>query len=142
MFDRFPEPLNPENVLSYRRGAIFHKITVSEKSFKNDRFLIKKASKINQKSIKNHIKNYIKKYIDFLSIFDQKCLPKWSPKASRSMVCAEALGPQRPPKSSMEPFSRKSKPPDVNFIKKVIPNLRKSSLQTSISSKNDPEIQK
>ena len=67
---------------------------------------------------------------------------KMEPTTPRSMFFAATLGPQEPLKSHMDPSSRKSKPPDLNFIKKVTPNLRKSSLQTSISSKNDPGIQK
>ena len=45
--DRFPEPLNLENgVLKYRRGAIFHDITVSRKLSKHDQFMIQKPFRI------------------------------------------------------------------------------------------------
>ena len=129
-------------VISYRRGAIFHKITVSEKSFKNDQFLIKKASKnrskIDQKSYQNLYQKIHRFSIDFWS----KMPPKMEPKTLRSMVPAATLGPQELLKSHTDPFSRKSKPPDLNFIKKVTPDLRKSSLQTSNSSKKWPRNSK
>jgi len=101
-------------------------------------FLAKHPPTILQTSITNHIKNYINKYIDILLIFDRKCLPKSSPSRSGACYFCSPMASERP----QRPFFRKSKPLDLNFIKKVIPNLRNSSLQTSISSKNDPEIQK
>ena len=76
-------------------------------------------SKIIQKSIRNRIKNHIKMLIDFESIFDANISPKMEPKTPRSITPAATLGPQQPLKSLMDPFSRKSKPPDLNFIKKM-----------------------
>ena len=72
-------------------------------------------------------------------MFGAKIPPKMEPQGAQEHATAIVLGPQRPLKSSMDPFSRKSKPPDLNFIKKVTPNLRKSSLETSISSKKWPQ---
>ena len=60
---------NLKMVISYRRGAIFHKIAVSEKLFKNDQILIQKASrnrsKIDQKSYQKSHQHLHRILIDF-----------------------------------------------------------------------------
>ena len=60
-----------------------------------------------------------------------------SPPDNWTTVCSPVRTPlcvlSGAPKSSMDPFSLKSKPPDLNFFKKVTPNLQNSSLQPSIS---------
>ena len=58
--------------------------------------------------------------------FLSKMPPKMEPHGAQEHATTIVLGPQRPPKSHMDPFSRKSKPPDLNFIKKVIPESKKN----------------
>ena len=124
------------------RGAHFHEIAVSRKLSKNHQILTQKASKNQSKINQNSYQKLCQKIHRFLIDFWSKKPPKMETPGAQEHARAFVLDPQRPPKSLMDPFSRKSKPPDLNFIKKVTPILRKSSLQISISWKNDLKIQK
>ena len=84
-----------------------------------------------QKSIKNRsengIENHIKIYIEIWSIFDRKKTSKCSPRRpGASYFCSPMLSEENQKflKSPMDPFSWKSQLPDVNFMKKVTPNLK------------------
>ena len=115
-------------VISYRRGAIFHKIAVSEKLSKNDQFLIQKTFK-NQSKIDQ--KRYQKSYQNlhpFLIDFSSKKTSQNGAQDGMSPVRRRAL--PEPLRSPMYFLSRKSKPPNLNFIKKVTPKPKQSSNNT------------
>ena len=69
--------------------------------------------------------------------------PKMEPQLLKGMLFLLAdgfQGHQRPLNSSMDPFSRKSKPPDLNFIKKVSPKQKtkqkRMTTRNSLHKKN------
>ena len=103
------------------RGAHFHEIAVSRKLSKNHRILIQKASenqsKIDKKTYQKLYQEIHRFFIDFWS----KMPPKMEPKGVQEHVFATLDFHPEPLKSSMDPFSRKNKPPDLNFLKKMYP---------------------
>ena len=110
--------------LSLKRGAIFHKIDVSRK-------LPKIGPKIIQQACQNGAKINPKSYLKTYPKFDRNFIDFWcqngskmEPKGVREHVFVGLDFHPGPLKSSMNPFSRKSKPPDLNFIKKVVLKLK------------------
>ena len=90
-------------VLSLQRGALFHKIDVSEKLSKNDRFLIQKTSrnlsKIDQKTYQNSYQFLHRFLIDF----DLQNGPQIRPRTSKNRSRDSPRASKTPPKSQKPP---------------------------------------